>query len=223
MRRGTMTAAALAVALAACGGGEGDGDGRGFDGIEGSGVIVQDARELAPFHGVRLEGAGRVELVSGAEQGVVVEADDNVVDRVRTEVVDGMLAIGLEPGSYRNVTLILHVASPALDRLELDGAGEMEGSVGEVGDLSVRLDGGGELTLAGAADRVSIALAGAGSIHAYELGTGRCSVTLEGAGKVEVTVSEHLDAVVAGVGDIRYDGAPTVDQTVTGLGSVRHR
>ncbi len=216
-----MVAAVLVAALAACGGDD-DHDGE-HDGIEGSGVIVNDAREVAPFHGVRLDGVGRVELATAPEQGVVVEADDNVVARVHTEVVDGVLTIGLEPGSYHDVTLVIHVAAPALDRVELDGAGKVEGSVGQVADLSVRLDGGGELILAGWADHASLALAGAGSIHAYELGTGRCWVTLAGAGSVEVTVSEHLDAEVAGVGSIRYDGSPTVDQTVTGLGSVEHR
>lgn len=222
MRRGAM-AAALAVALGGCGGDGGGGSGDRLDGIEGSGVVVQDARDVAPFHGVRLESAGRVRLASAAAQGVVVEADDNVVDHVRTEAVDGVLTIGLDPGSYHDVTLVVHVAAPALDRLELDGAGEMEGSVGEVGDLSVRLDGGGELTLAGSAARASLDLAGAGAIRAYDLAAGRCSVALEGTGSVEVTVAEHLDAVVAGVGSVRYDGAPTVDQTVTGLGSVQHR
>ncbi len=221
MRRGAMAAAAMAVALAACGGS--DGDGHGLDGIEGSGIVVQDAREVPAFHGVRLEGVGQVRLASAAEQSVMVEADDNVVDRVRTEVVDGVLTVGLAPGSYRNITLVIHVAAPALDRLELSGAGRMEGNAGSVGDLSVRLDGSGEMVLAGAAERATVDLTGAGSIHAYELGTGRCSVTLEGAGSVEVTVSEHLDAAVTGVGSVRYDGAPTVDQSVTGLGSVRHR
>ncbi len=220
MRRGAMAAAVLASALAACGTDHGDGS---FDGIEGSGNVVQDARQVAAFHGVRLEGVGRVELATAPQQGVVVEADDNIVARVRTEVVDGVLAVGLEPGSYRDMTLVVRVAAPALDRVELSGAGRVEGNVGEPDELQVRLEGSGELVLAGAAERASLDLVGAGAIHAYELGTARCSVALGGAGSVEVTVAEHLDAEVTGAGSIRYDGAPTVDQTVTGVGSVRHR
>ncbi len=220
MRIGALAVAVLATMLAGCGGD----DERANDAIiEGSGVILQQPRNVPAFHGVHLESAGRVELATGAEQGVVVEADDNVVDRVRTGVVGGILQVGLEPGSYRNITLTVRVAAPALDSLELDGAGAIEGSVGEVGDLSVRLNGSGKLVLVGTADRATMALTGAGSIHAYELWTRQCSATLEGVGSVEVTVAEHLDAVVAGVGTIRYDGSPTVDQTVTGVGSVRHR
>ncbi len=208
-------------AVLACGGTEPGGDGNAID---GSGVIVKRARAVAPFHGVRIDSAGRLELSVAADTSVEVEADDNVVDRVHTQVVDGILVVGLDAGSYADVTLVVRVAAPALEVVEITGAGRVDGSVGDVAGLEVAIEGAGSVTLSGTVAQATIRLAGAGAFHGYDLLATDCTVRLTGAGLVEVTASSTLDAAVEGVGSVRYDGGPTVVRAeVEGLGSILPR
>jgi hypothetical protein len=208
-------------AVLACGGTEPDGD---TSVIDGSGVIVKQARTVGAFHGVRIDSAGRLELSTAAEASVEVEADDNVVDRVHTELVDGILVVGLESGSYSDVTLVVRVAAPALGSVEITGAGRIEGTVGDVESLEVTIAGAGTVTLSGTAEQATIRLTGAGAFHGYDLLATDCTVRLTGAGLVEITASDTLDASVEGAGSIRYDGGPTVVRAdVEGLGSILPR
>ncbi len=194
------------------------------DRIEGSGTVVREARSVDAFHGVRLVGVGKVDLAPSATSAVVVEADDNVQRHVTTEVVDGVLEIGIDPGSYWNVTLIVHVAAPALDRVELTGAGDVAGGVSDASSLAVVVTGTGAVTLTGAADALTVDLEGTGAFHGYGLVSSACTARLTGTGGIEVTATESLDASVAGLGSIRYDGSPaTVETAISGLGSIRAR
>jgi hypothetical protein len=196
----------------------------GTDTIEGSGVVVTETRSVEAFHGLRLDNVGRVVLSPAAAAGVVVEADDNIVESVRTAVVDGVLEVGLAPGSYSDITLVFHVSAPLLDRLELTGAGTIAGTVADVASLDVVISGSGSVTLAGTAEQATVTLSGAGAFHGYDLLAAECVASLDGAGLVEVTASDSLDATVDGLGSIRYDGAPAlVRRQVTGLGSIQPR
>lgn len=225
MRSGAMAAMALAAILAGCAGDDDGGADGGGDGerLQGSGTLVEQARTVSPFHGVRLESVGKVLLATAAEQGVVVEVDDNLVDRIRTEVVDGVLTVALAPGNYQDLHLTVKVAAPVFDEVALQGAGSIEGSVGTVSSLSVSTSGAGDVTLSGVAEEALIEHTGVGAVHAFDLLTGSCSVTLRGTGQVEVAVSNRLFAVLSGTGDLVYAGDPVVTGSVTGVGQVRRR
>jgi hypothetical protein len=56
---------------------------------EGSGVAATQARNVAAFNSVELAGSNNVVIRVGEKQSVVVRADDNLLDRVTTEVQSG--------------------------------------------------------------------------------------------------------------------------------------
>src|SRR5215475_1784510 len=53
---------------------------------EGSGVPAAQTRDLPAFDSVELAGSNNVSIRVGEKQAVVVKADDNLLDRVTTEV-----------------------------------------------------------------------------------------------------------------------------------------
>ena len=69
-------------------------------GVEGSGVAASDTRVVDPFESVELAGSNNVVVRVGEQQSVVVRADDNLLDRVTTEVQSGKLVVGNTPGSF---------------------------------------------------------------------------------------------------------------------------
>ena len=68
------------------------------NGVRGSGVAATQTRSLPSFRGVDLAGASTLTVHAGATQAVVVHADDNLINRVKTDVRDGVLVVS-ERGS----------------------------------------------------------------------------------------------------------------------------
>ncbi|MFN0029974.1 MAG: head GIN domain-containing protein [Acidimicrobiales bacterium] len=189
--------------------------------VTGSGVIITEARALSGFHAVALHGFGTVDIVRGDQEGVQVEADDNVVPLVRTEVVGGRLIVGLVRGtSLRNATLRIHIQATTLDELVTDGSvdASVTGLAGTRFALKVR--GSGDIDLAGTSEAFSVELDGSGDIDAGGLVAQRATVRIEGSGDVRVQATSTLDATIEGSGDLTYLGTPALSTNISGSGDV---
>jgi hypothetical protein len=205
---------------------------------------MTEVRELSRFHSVDLRSLGRVVLVSGPEQKVEVEAEEDLQSRVRTEVQGGVLMIGLRwwLGALLRVPeladVVVRVTVPELREIRLSGAGQVrsEGPL-RVGDLDLRLSGAGRLLLELTAERVlarlsgagavelsgtaaelEIRLSGAGAVQAERLEARRVRIRASGAGECRVQAAETLEAEVSGAGSVRYRGNPRIDSRITGVG-----
>jgi hypothetical protein len=111
----------------------------------------------------------------------------------------------------------------SINRLECIGAAEFltDGQI-QTDSILCRITGTGKITLKGSATSERVEIVGAGDVHNFDLVSSRCSALISGAGNIEVNVTQELDAVIAGTGNIIYSGnPPSVRQTVTGVGSVK--
>jgi hypothetical protein len=66
-----------------------------------------------------------------------------------------------------------------------------------------------------------VTVAGAGSIAARDLAVQNAELTMSGAGKAVVRVSDTLKAQLTGAGSVEYIGSPRVESQITGGGTVR--
>lgn len=190
--------------------------------LRGSGVAQTQAREVPEFHAIRLRGGADVRVRIGAERGVQVTCDDNLVDKLTTVVEDGVLEIGMLEGRYRfkNQPCVV-VAAQTLDAFLLEGAGDVaiEGASGTA--LRLEVSGAGDLRARGAVDQLTVAVSGAGDLELQDLAARVASVSVSGAGDVHVNASETLEASISGAGDVRYRGSPKLSKQVSGAGSIR--
>ncbi len=203
-----------------------------------------EKRNVGPFHGVNFRGVGRVILAPGDEASVEVTAEQSVIDRVGTEVRDGVLVVsihwwfGMLFRAWHLHGLQVRLGVKDLRSLRLSGAGTVasEGRLAvEELDLrlsgagrvalelqgrrvSVRLSGAGSIELAGEAEEQEFLLSGAGSIDAEHLASKRARVRSSGAGECRLQVSETLEASLSGVGSVLYRGSPRVESRISGLG-----
>jgi hypothetical protein len=205
---------------------------------------MTEVRELARFHSVDLRSLGRVILAGGPEQKVEVSAEEDLQERVRTEVQDGVLVVGLRwwLGALLRVPELSEVAvritTPELREVRLSGAGQVhsEGPL-QVEDLALRLSGAGRLALelagrrvqarlsgagavelSGNVEELEIRLSGAGAVRAEGLQARRVLIRTSGAGECRVQAAETLQAEVSGAGSVRYRGTPRVESRITGVG-----
>jgi hypothetical protein len=209
----------------------------------GSRDLVTEGREVSGFDEVHFSTIGTLTISQGDTESLTIEAESNLMRRIRSEVRDGTLHIemgrGVTIAPTRPVNYALTVKE--LKALDLAGLGSIYAGGLEVDDLQVVVSGAGKVVVrALQADSVTVShtgvgqvelsgraadqqatLTGAGDYDAAELESDTATVRVTGLGRATVWATESLDIQLTGAGSVRYYGSPRVTQNVTGLGQVR--
>jgi hypothetical protein len=190
-------------------------------GIKGSGVRKTEKRDLAPFTAIETEGAYEVTVTCQKAQSFEIEADDNILPLIKTEVRDGVLRVRGE--RYQSSKLVsLKITVPSLERLSGTGAGDLRVSGLKNDKFEIHATGATNVSASGDTGSVEISTTGAGSVDTHSLHAVKAKITAVGASSVQVYASEQLDVSIAGAGEVTYSGNPkTVNKSVAGAGSVK--
>lgn len=211
--------------------------------VKGEGDVVKKPLAVDAFHGIILEGAANVEITQAATQQVEVEAQPNIAALVTTNVANGIWTIGTAKVSYStNKTFIIHISVPAIDKVHIEGSGDVTGHgifTADAVDLviegsgnieiafkaksiSADVQGSGNIDLNGECTSLKASVEGSGDINAADLGASEAVADIEGSGNIDLSARESLSAEVAGSGNVSYKGKPTsVHKDVSGSGTVR--
>ena len=210
--------------------------------IQGSGDSITESRDVSGFDSISLSGIGRVIITQGDDESLIIEADDNLMEYITSEVRDGKLELDFTdivrfdpiPSivfrvNVNDLNALESVGVGALemeklntDQLEISTSGTGVITIDEltVTDLVVVADGTGSIKLAGTAETQEIKLIGTGDYEAPDLESQTAAVDVTGTGSVEIWVLDSLDVVITGVGEVSYFGRPNETQSITGTGSV---
>lgn len=193
--------------------------------VSGSGNVVTEEREASGFTAVTLNGVGQLVIDQTGSETVAITADDNFLPYIETRVSGGRLIISIaENTTFNNVTeLTYHVTVAELDRMELNGFGDIRVQHLDQPSWNVTLSGGGNVTVSGRVDEQMVEINGAGAYNAENLTSQEATVRHNGAGMTVVQVSDHLDVRIEGMGMVEYIGDPKVTENINGLGSVSQR
>lgn len=209
--------------------------------VRGSGNIEKEERDVSGFDEVSFTGMGNLIIMQGEEESLLVEADDNVLPLIETNVFGDRLNIGYRRGynfiPASNVKFYLSVidinkvslsGAGKIDcegletnklELELSGAGDIDFNIG-ADKLVIESSGAGDLTLSGEVESQNVDISGVGRYNAKELESKECDIEVSGAGSATVNVTEELDIEISGVGNVYYIGSPRVRQDISGLGKI---
>jgi hypothetical protein len=211
--------------------------------VTGSGNVRTEDRQVSNFTALNLTGVGDVTITQGDSESFSIEAEDNLIPLIETEVRGGVLLIGLRNSTAivprKNITM--KVGLKKLDNLTLSGAGNIH-SAGITSDrLSLTLTGAGGLQidklsasqltlvlsgtggakLAGEVSNQTATLSGVGNYSASELKSSAAKVAISGAGDATVWATDKLDATISGVGSVKYYGSPSLTKQISGAGQVQ--
>lgn len=195
-----------------------------FDGTRGSGNSKSEVRSLSGFDRVTAGSAVRVEIIAGQEFSVEVEADDNLLEHIKTEIHDGRLEISTDGRLKTRNEMNIRISMPEINALELGGA-----SVGKVSNiktdvLELQANGASKLTIDGEAKTLSLEANGASKIDAENLKTETVTAEASGASKVIVSPATSLTAEASGASIIYYSGDPqTVVRNTSGASSIKQK
>jgi len=187
--------------------------------VSGSGPIVSQTLDLSSFTGFDFQVAGEVTVVPDTTQQVVVRGEQNVIDRLNRDVINGIWEIGFAE-CVRNVSdFRVDITVPELDSVELSGAGTINAET-EASTIDTILSGAGTVRLSGETTTQHVTLDGSGTVEAFDLTTDETSVLLTGQGTVNVTANEQLNVDLLGAGAVFYKGDPQLNVHISGAGSV---
>ena len=213
----------------------------------GSGNMTAETRPVSGFNAIRLDGAGRMVITQGTAPSLEIQAEDNLINLLTSEVQENTLVLGYQERLWRrsiiptrpiqyNLTVTdlaqltlngagdLEIQSLQTDTLviEINGAGNIVIEDLSAENLTVNLAGTGSIKVTGAVSNQVINLDGAGNYQGGDLQTQSTSIKISGLGNVTVWAAETLQVTIAGGGSVSYYGAPQVTQEITGLGEVRN-
>lgn len=211
-----MVCAALAVAFSGCRHFGGFGSG-----VKGSGNRKTEKREVQAFKAIDSTGAYEVSVMCQKPANFEIEADDNILPLIKTEVRDGVLYVSNQQRYNSDKGVILRINLPELNAVSSHGAGDIKITDANSDDLKIESTGAASVNAAGKAKSVTVSSTGAGDIDTARLQAAKVRVSVSGAASVNVYASDQLDVSVSGVGSVNYSGNPkTVNKNVSGLGSV---
>jgi hypothetical protein len=212
------------------------------DRLQGSGNVIEQARNLTGFKAVRLDGPIDIKLHASSTETVTVRADDNIVPLVHTVVEGEVLVVSINKNTgfrTRNAIqvmagfkqlqaaaikgsgdMLIEGLQAAQFDASISGSGDMQIDQASIGDLTVSVAGSGDLAISGNAPKQNISVAGSGNVSAKKLAGKQVKVSVAGSGDVNVKASDTLEATIAGSGNIQYIGTPKLSRSIAGSGEV---
>ena len=209
----------------------------------GSGEIVTETRSVEGFDEIDLRGTGEVRITVDGTESLTIEAEDNIIDRLSSEVSGSTLILSVDRPIRPTEDIIYTVTMASLEGIEISGSGAIEVSEFSTEDFAVdvsgsgaasitdvdaetvfvRISGSGAVTITGDADELDLSISGSGSFDGDRLAVDTGDVDISGSGSATVNVSEILDVQVSGSGNVEYVGDPNVSVDSSGSGSVSRR
>jgi hypothetical protein len=218
----------LAVALVATIGLSGcinvdvDGD-DGGDSVRGSGDMVTESREVSGFDEIAVFGSGEVVVDVTGTESLSIEAEDNIMPLLTTEVRNGVLELEVEGNVSPTRDITYTITAATLTGVSIAGSGDVTATDVESDEFEVEIAGSGDVSPAGTVGALSIEIAGSGRYRGEDLMAASAAVEVAGSGDVVVNATDELAIVIAGSGSVEYLGTPTVEQSVSGSGEVSQR
>jgi Putative auto-transporter adhesin, head GIN domain len=193
-------------------------------GVEGSGNIITESREVSGFNEIILGGTGRVVVEVTGTESLTIEAEDNIMPLLETTVRDGRLRLDTRASISPTVDIVYTITAATLDGLVISGSGVVSATAIDGSDFRVDISGSGDVKAEGTlTGLLSVSISGSGEFDGESLIAPEGRVDVSGSGNAVVNVTDNLEVSVSGSGDVVYLGSPSVEVDSSGSGSVTQR
>jgi len=192
-------------------------------GLEGSEPITE-IRDMASFSSVRIGPSMRVSILSGSRSTVSVTTEAGQIENLSTYCHNGQLDLDWTQNGYYNPVAEIVITSPYLTRITHQGDEDIDVDVGaRFDDLSLELNGSGDMTFHGDLRRLTATVNGSGTMELFGQ-TRDLRAEVYGSGRLyaDPMPAYEVDAVMAGSGEITLalENAASLDLTLSGSGQV---
>lgn len=166
-----------------------------FNTVQGSGKVIRQSFEVDGVDHIDLKTPGRVELVLGDSDSLVVETDDNIMPHLKVKVQDGTLILDEEEGLnlQPSLDIIYRLSLRSLASATVNSSGTISAGTVQGGSLELHINGSGRINF--------------DSVDVEEL-----KITSAGSGDVIIPdlAAEDVRARSTASGSIQLSGAVTI-------------
>ncbi len=204
--------------------------------VDGNGNVVTIERSVADFTKVKGAAGIDVYLTEGTENKVTVEADENLMELIETEVEGGKLRIRAIQNIGRAKAKKVHVTYVNLSSIEASSGADVIGNsviksetlnldTSSGADLELEIlssevfaetSSGSDMKLSGKATTLRAKASSGSDLDARELLVATCNADASSGADIKVNVKDQLTAEASSGGDVHYYGDPAA---VTNKGS----
>ena len=179
-----------------------------FGGVKGSGNLASESRDVRGFKGVDVSSAFQVEITAQKDFSVTIEADDNILPLIETEVDDGVLKIECDRRVSPKTPMRIIISAPDIENLETSGAANVILNSIKNAGLHIDSSGASKILVTGETNKLVVEVSGATKIDAEGLLAEAATVETSGASQVAVNVIGTLRTDASGASKITYSGSP---------------
>lgn len=213
--------------------------------VIGTGPTVSETRNPGTFTAVEFELPAELTYVESNRPEVIIEAQQNIIDIVETNVTGSTLRIklknnrvislfekikvmvnGQHANSFKvsgsgNLSIPAKITGDQL-KLKVSGSGKIVATELQATDLEVNISGSGNIEgHDGEVTNERIIISGSGDVDLSEVSAENADTETSGSGDIKIFVNERLNARIAGSGDVWYKGRPLIHTKISGSGNVR--
>ena len=192
--------------------------------VHGSGNIASEKRDIADFNAIKVSGVIQVEVTAQKDFSVEIEADDNLLHLIKSDVSGGVLHLETEESIKSKNPIRVRVSAPDIENLDTSGASKV--SIVNLSNENLKIDSSGasKITVEGETINLTVDVSGASKIEAGNLKTENASVDASGASSVNIYAANELKADASGASSIIYEGNPKqAVKKSSGASSVRQK
>ena len=196
-----------------------------------------EKRNVSGFHAIEVGGGIDLYLSQGAEAVAVSASEPKYRDKIKTEVVNGVLKIYFEyekgvkiSWNSNNRKLKAYVAAKDLDglsagggcdvvvngllksaklNLRVSGGSDFTGKV-DIDELKATASGGSDINISGKARTLEVNASGGSDVDGYELTVEMCNADASGGSDITITATKELNVESSGGSDVHYKGSAVI-------------
>ena len=206
----------------------------------GNGNVVSEERDTdEDFTKIKASEGLDVYITQSNTTSIEVEADENIISLIATDINNGVLTIHAKENIGRAKSKKIHVSLPVIDKIvSTSGADVYSTDVLVVENLQVKSNSGADIKIeveaesvtcstssgadikiSGTADSLKADASSGSDIQAKELQVKSCNASVSSGADITVYTSDKLVANTSSGGDIHYYGNPesvTKNKSVSG-------
>ncbi len=201
------------------------------NGIRGSGNIIKENRQFSEINALSVSGSVKVNLKNGEVPSLIIEADDNIMPYLVTNVSEKNLSIKIKGiNNVRNATVNVYLVVPSISKVTTSASAEVRSdeiiknsdkvsfnaSSGSL--INVNVDApsvfadassGADIILTGCSKNLTVEASSGSKVDLFALQAEAASASASSGSRISVYASVDVKANVSSGGSIRYKGGAT--------------
>jgi hypothetical protein len=207
----------------------------------------KQTRTVSEFHGISVSTGVDLYLTQKSIQEVRVEADEDDLKNLVTEVEGGILKIYMKSQSWfnlnwKNQSIKVYVSFKTLDKLQASSGSDiasesvlnlekldLDASSGSdvklelnASEVKAEASGGSDISMKGKAGSFEVSASSGSDIIAGDFQTKKCNASVSSGSDMKINVTEELKAHASSGGDISYSGNPAKKEVKESSGGSVH-